>query len=128
MSHITKVRTQLKDGEVLRRALKKMCYRVDEKDFISHFRDVGRLESLELVARKGRHRIGFRRSDLGDGSYEILADWGSLKDRREEIINPILQMYSQEKILDLARRKGYAVIKNKANRNGQIEIIIRKVA
>jgi len=128
MSHITKVKTQLKDGQVLRKALKKLCYRVEEGGFRYHSGRLERVENLELIARKGSEQIGFKRSGSDDGCYEMLADWGSLKGRREELVNQILQVYSQEKILHLARLKGYAIIKNKTNRAGQIEIVLRKVA
>ena len=48
MSHITKVKTHLKDGLILRRALKKMGYQIEEYDL----RQSREAKDLEFLARK----------------------------------------------------------------------------
>jgi hypothetical protein len=125
MSHITKVKTRLKDGLILKKALEKLGYRVSGGDLESGPTGRGVAKNLELIAKKNRLWIGFRRS-AGDGAYEMLADWDAHRGSRDRIISDIHQIYSREKILDVARVKGYAVTRNQVNEKGQIEIVLRK--
>ena len=123
MSHITKVKTHLKDGLILRKALKKLGYQVEEYDL----RQSSGGKDLEFVAKKGKVSIGFKGSRENKALYEMLADWEAMGTRREDLVNTIYQAYSQEKIMDLARVKGYSLMKNRMNEKGQIEIVLRKV-
>jgi hypothetical protein len=123
MSHITKVKTHLKDGVILRKALKKLGYQVQECDL----RQSRKAMDLEFVARKGKVSIGFKGSGENKPVYEMLADWEAMGTRREDLVNTIYQVYSQEKIMDLARAKGYSLMKNRMNEKGQIEMVLRKV-
>ena len=123
MSHITKVKTHLKDGLTLRKALKKLGYQLEEYDL----RQSREAKDLEFMARKGKVSIGFKSSSENKALYEMLADWEAMGTRREDLVNTIYQSYSQEKIMDLARVKGYSLMKNKMNEKGQIEIVLRKV-
>jgi hypothetical protein len=123
MSHITKVKTHLKDGLILRKALKKLGYEIEERDL----RKPVEAKVKEFMARKGREWIGFGRSRRSEGLYEMEADWEAMKTKGQEVINEIYQTYSQEKIMDLARAKGYSLMKNKVNEKGQIEIVLRRV-
>ena len=123
MSHITKVKTHLKDGVILRRALKKLGYQIEEYDL----RQSREAKGLEFIARKGEWSIGFKGSREDESVYEMLADWDAMNSKREEVISAIFQVYSQEKIMDLARVKGYSLMKNRMNEKGQIEMVLRKV-
>ena len=123
MSHITKVKTHLKDGLILRRALKKMGYQIEEYDL----RQSREAKDMEFMARKGEVSIGFKGSRENKVVYEMLADWEAMNAKREDVVNAIYQVYSQEKIMDLARVKGYSLMKNRTNEKGQIEIVLRKL-
>ena len=123
MSHITKVRTHLKDGLILRKALKRLGYQLREYD-LSQSREG---KDIEFLARKGKLSIGFKGSREDKSVYEMLADWEVIKAKREDVISAIYQVYSQEKIMELARVKGYSLMKNSVNTKGQIEMVLRKV-
>jgi len=123
MSHITKVKTHLKDGLILRKALKKLGYQLEEYDL----RQSWEAKNLEFMARKGKVSIGFKGFREDKSVYEMHADWEAMNAKREDVINAIYQTYSQEKIMDLAQVKGYSLMKNRMNEKGQIEIVLRKV-
>ena len=123
MSHITKVKTHLKDGAILRKALKKLGYQIQEYDL----RQPMGAKELEFMARKGKVSIGFKGSREDKSVYEMLADWEAMKAKREDVIDSIYQIYSQEKIVDLARVKGYSLVRNSLNEKGQIEMVLRKL-
>jgi len=116
------VKTHLKDGAILRKALKKLGYQIQEYDL----RQPMGAKELEFMARKGKVSIGFKGSREDKSVYEMLADWEAMNAKREDVINTIYQVYSQEKIMDLARVKGYSLMKNCMNAKGQIEIVLRK--
>jgi hypothetical protein len=123
MSHITKVKTHLKDGLVLRKALKRLGFQLREYD-LSQSREG---KDIEFLARKGKLSIRFRGSREDKSVYEMLADWEVINAKRDDMINAICQVYSQEKIMELARVKGYSLMKNSMNAKGQIEMVLRKV-
>jgi len=127
MSHITKVKTRLKDGQILRQVLRNLGYGIHEGGVISNSR-AAKGRAVEFVATKMGHRIGFSRSNSEDGCFEMLADWQVMKKSRNDIADEISQAYSCEKVIQTARCKGYSIIKNTINHNGQIEIVLRKVA
>jgi len=123
MSHITKVKTHLKDGVILRKVLKKLGFQLREYD-LSQSREG---KDIEFLARKGKLSIRFRGSREDKSVYEMLADWEVINAKRDDMINAICQVYSQEKIMELARVKGYSLMKNSMNAKGQIEMVLRKV-
>ena len=123
MSHITRVKTQLKDGLILRKALRKLGYQIKERAS----KESGKAKGLEFTARRGNTRIGFKRSSENKAVYEMLADWEAMTEHQEEVPTAIYQIYSQEKIMDFARVKGYSLMKNRMNEKGQIEIVLRRV-
>ena len=123
MSHITKVKTHLKDGLILRKALTKLGYQIEEYDL----RQSREGKNLEFMARKGKVSIGFKGSRENKAPYEMMADWETMEAKGEHVINAIYQTYSQKKILHLASVKGYSLIRNNMNAKGQIEIVLRKV-
>jgi hypothetical protein len=128
MSHITRVKTRMKDGEVLQEVLQKAGYRVEKGGMIVADSRRATGMPVEIVAEKKGVRIGFNRRKSLKGAYEIVADWDVQGSAREMITEEILQNYSREKVMKLAGRKGYSVIQNRRNQRGQIEIVLRKVA
>ena len=128
MSHITKVKTQLKDGPVLKQALRKLGYQVQEGGAVSGTHGRRLRYELEFIASKKGARIEFTRAHATDDCYEIVADWNNQRTSKKRIIGDIFQEYSCRKLMKTARRKGYAVLKNTVTRDGQIEMILRKVA
>jgi hypothetical protein len=127
MSHITKVKTEIKDGRILKQALERIGYRVQDGGLISSGYASGPREKVDILAHRNGQSIGFRRPRSDDGSYELLSDWGLRGVNKAKIIPEIFRSYSREKVLQLARSKGYAVVTNETNRHGQIEIVLRKV-
>jgi len=128
MSHITKIKTELKDAHVLRNALMKLGYHLKEGGVVTGGYGRERRKNVEILATKGGMGIGFRRSGSDHNPYEIFADWDGNRKKQKRIVNDIYQTYSQEKVVKAARSRGYSIIKNHTNQHGQIEIVLRKVA
>lgn len=127
MSHITTIKTELRDGQILKKTLLKLGYHVVEGGMISG--GYGRDRSdVEILATTRAQTIGFRRSSADAGLYEILADWNDNRNRQRELVSDIFQIYSQEKVVKAARLRGYSIIRNQRNQKGQVEMVLRKVA
>lgn len=128
MSHITKIKTELRDGDVLRKTLRKLGYQVRDGGIIRGAYGRQSEISVEISSLMGTQAIGFSRSEYKENLYAIYADWHVGERKKERIINDIYQTYAQEKILKAARLRGYSIVKNRSNQNGQIEMVLRKVA
>ena len=128
MSHITTVKTELRDGEVLRKALVKMGYQIREGK--TSFARPAPLPAngIEFMAFKDGKELGFTRPGSGGESYDISADWGLIREKRRNIVDGIAQVYAREKIIKMARCRGYSIITQRINQKGQIEMVLRKVA
>ena len=128
MSHITRIKTQLRDGQVLREVLTKMGYQVKHGKEVGNKYHSRRWSGLEMVAAMKSVKLRFQLSNAGEGCYDILVDWGVPKQEQEAILNQIYQAYAEKKVIKSARLRGFAVTRNVTNKNGQIEIVLRKVA
>jgi hypothetical protein len=122
MSHITKVKTQLKDDLVLKSVLKNLGYVIEEGGFLINGRESVK---VEFTASRKDLSIGFNRTDQGS-DYEVFADWH--RGTKQNLLGEIFQSYSREKIIKMARLRGYSVIQNRVDQNGRIEMVLRKVA
>jgi Protein of unknown function (DUF1257) len=124
MSHFTRVKTEIRDPWALIRALKTIGYTVPNGDAITA--GSGRSTvPVQVLAVKGDLRIRFTKSGSLHATYEMGADWGREKQR---IVGEILQAYAQEKVLSMAREKGYMVLRNRTVTDGRVEILLRKVS
>ena len=124
MSHFTRVKTEIRDPWALIRALKTLGYTVANEDAYT----VGSGRStmpVQVLAVKGDLRIRFAKSGPVDATYEMGADWGRDKQR---IVGEILQAYAREKVLSMAREKGYMVLRNRTVTDGRVEILLRKAS
>jgi hypothetical protein len=74
MSHITKVKTKLKDGHALRKALQRIGYRVQEGGIISTPYERGNGRAVEITAVKESCKLGFLHDALPiwHGQVEII--------------------------------------------------------
>jgi len=127
VSHITQIKTELKDGQVLRKALLKLGYHVKEGAFVSGGYARGE-QDVEILATTGDQSIGFKRSGAYSEPYEIIADWNGNRKKQDQLVTDIFQTYSQEKVVKAARLRGYSIIRNHTNQKGQIEMVLRKAA
>jgi hypothetical protein len=126
MSHITKVKTQLKDCAVLKAVLNKEGYTVDETAG-KYNQNNNPFSDAEFTASKKGEILAFKKSNK-DNAYSISADWYEIKRGQQAVINQITQAYSQEKIIRMAKSRGYSIITNRIDNRGQIEMVLRKVA
>jgi hypothetical protein len=126
MSHITRVKTEIKDAEALAAALRRIGYRLlpASKGLVGA--DLLRPRAPSFKALRDRRQLAFHPGRDGEGPYQIEADWEAFGKTRDEILSEILRAYAVEKVTRAGRIRGYSVIRQESNANGEIEIVLRR--
>ncbi len=126
MSHFVRIQTQLREKEMLTRALRDLHYQYQEGENLVVRGYSGNRETAEVVVNTGsEYDIGFQRKQE---VYEVVADWwGVQKDtpiRQENFLQQLNQEYSRNIILDQAEKDYLLVEEERVLDSGQREIIL----
>lgn len=125
MSHFTKVRTRLSDGEVLRKALAEMGYDVEPAGKgVRGYR--GRRTDAEFKVRPGRggYEIGFAPSDDG---YVLVADWFGIRGTTEQsFLRELKQRYALVATISSLESHGFEVERRRTEKTGDIRVVLRR--
>lgn len=134
MSHFTRLRTAIKDREVLERCLEQMGYDVLEGGRIRGFSGRRRVD-LRVPVRRG-YEIGFKQAQ--DGTYEVIADWWGvegtdrgdfsrrLERQLEDIQREVRQQYALETVLEKSREQGFDVVEQQQQADGSVRVVVRR--
>lgn len=145
MSHFTRVKTKIKDEDMLLACLKEMGYSVEVGGSIRGYQGV-RQVSVRVNVEHG-YDIGFVRG--ADGCYEVLADWwgvsgtnqasfiGELQQRfealqervrrqLEEFQQRVRREYALKTSLASLQRQGFQVVDQREESDGTIKILARR--
>jgi hypothetical protein len=121
MSHLTTIRTEIKDQGVLLEALAGMNCMV-RKDCL-----VGEQYRKTKVDFAVEAYWGFRRKAC-DGSFEAVGIAAHLRSRgTQRLIKRIHQEYARLKTLKEARKQGFALVQEQVLQNGAIKLVLRKI-
>src|SRR5690606_7714101 len=103
MSHFTRVRTQLRDLDTVRRALEDLGFEVVENAPVRGYN--GQQERADLVVQTGsEYNLGFRREGQ---NVVMVADFWGLRIDREGFLNRVTQRYAYLTVLDQAQKQGW---------------------
>ncbi len=121
MSHFTRVKTQLKNVETLKAALKDIGYTVE----IGNVRGYnGQLANADLVVRTGQdYDIGFRRE--GDEMVMVADFWG-LRIDRAAFLNEISQRYAYRTVMEQAEQQGWSSVSEEVQPDGSIRLVMQR--
>lgn len=121
MSHFTKIRTQLRDINVLRRALQGLGYVVETGRVHGYG---GALAEADLVVKhEGGFDIGFRREQQ---QIVLVADfWGS-KINRDEFLGKVRQRYAYVTIMDQTSSQGWRPVDEVIQPDGSIRLVMQR--
>ena len=125
MSHITRVKTQITDRDVLLETLKELGYQYEEDCRMC----VGRQRPLlmDVVIREGRgYRIGLKRIK-GQGVFKVYYI-GISPEQQRQFHNRLLQHYARRKILKEARARNYVLVHERACEGNRVRLVLRRVA
>ena len=128
MSHFTKLKTEFKDIDSIKKALADLGYRYEhvpnQQLTIAGFADSE--EVVELAIRTGtRYDVGFRKATT---AYEVVADWWGVERhtelREETFVGSIMQRYAYHKtVSELETHDFY--IDNEVEEEGTIILTVK---
>jgi 3-deoxy-D-arabino-heptulosonate 7-phosphate (DAHP) synthase len=134
MSHFTRMRTALRDPQMLARALAELGFaRVEVHGTAQPLHDywghVGR-DSAEVVIRRKDAQaasadVGFARQP--DGSFAVVLDSMDTHRYGTEWLARLTQAYGHAAALEYAETHGYEVLTDEAEQNGTRRLTLRRV-
>jgi hypothetical protein len=133
MSHITKIETQIRDLEYLKKALDSlgMDYELAPAGETLTLGGFGKNETIDgcvmAIKTGSAYRIGIRRTHEG---YEAAADWWAVETfsglRREDLLNRIMRRYAYEAVMDKARDMGFVLASEEEDAQANLKICVRR--
>lgn len=126
MSHFVRIQTQIKEKEMLTRALRDLHHEYQEGENLVVRGYAGNRETAEVVVNTGsEYDIGFQRKQE---VYECVADWwGVEKDtsiRQQNFVRQLNQEYARNVVLDQAEEEYLLVEEERVLESGEREIIL----
>lgn len=123
MSHFTKITTELRDGELLKLALKDLGLEYAEGG-LSLYSIGGEKVRMDLVVTtEGKSRVGFRKN--GE-TYELVGDFYGLKTTARELLGQVLQRYAYHAIVAKSAEQGYQLVTEEKLRDGSIRLVVER--
>ncbi len=125
MSHITTIKTEIYDLDILIQTLRDLKIKFIENGDIQGRQ---KLKADVLVFADSRCSFGFKRM-LEKKAYEIKVpeEFARLQEIRETV-RTILAGYAYRKVLHETRRRGFALVQEERINPGTIKLVLRKVA
>lgn len=133
MSHFTRIRTQLRDAEVLVEALRAVGHGKvevhDEPRTLYGYRGDARQEKAEVVIR--RAHIGSASNDIGfarreDGSFEAIISEYDQRKYNAGWLTKLTHSYSHAATLRYAETHGYEVATDELQQDGTRRLTLRR--
>ena len=123
MSHITSVETEIHDRRVLVRALERLGCKWEEDQLVRYHNDRRR---MDIVLRNTNTQgVGFGRPRPGEPFR--MYNWGSGRDRNRKFEQKVFQEYARLKVLEEARKRNYALVRETVCAGDRIRLVLRKV-
>ena len=123
MSHFTTIKTEIRDLNMLKKALNSLSYKeIKENDIVRGY--MGNKQNADLVIKNTNgYDIGFVNEA---GVYNIVADFWGVKLNQDEFTNKVVQRYSYEIIKDQSAIQGFSISEESVQKDGTIKIVVQK--
>ena len=127
MSHFSTIKTQLKEPDLLIKALKNLGYNINQEEkFVKGYR--GKFTAVDISMNlPGETKVGFK-WDNNSNAYELVTDLDLWKFEIpvERFISKVTQMYAYETIISKTKEDGYQIVEQKNQNDGSIELVLTK--
>lgn len=127
MSHFTRVKTVIRDRDLLEDTLRQLHYNFQSGESVPIRGFAGTIVSGEVVIDTGcQYDIGFQRHS--DGSYAVCADWlgvrGNTPIREQSFVQQINQTYAHLAVKRQVLQEGLIIEEERVLENGEIELVV----
>ena len=127
MSHFSTIKTQLKEGKFLIKALDQLGYEINQDTkFVKGYR--GRFTAVDIsMDLPSDTKVGFK-WDNDSNSYELVTDLDLWKFDLpvERFLSKVTQMYAYHTIVSKTEEDGYQIVEKKNKNDGSIELVLTK--
>ena len=127
MSHFSTIKTQVKDADLLIKALNKLGYNINQEEkFIKGYR--GKFTAVDISMNlPSDTKVGFK-WDNNSNAYELVTDLDLWKFEIpvERFISKVTQMYAYQTIISKTKEDGYQIVEQKNKNDGSIELVLTK--
>lgn len=120
MSRFVSIKTELRDGEILKESLQELkCTVIPQTEMTVY----AKTQPIRFLAIAPFGRVGFRINDLGQ--YELVGDEDVLK-KQGNFVEKLTQRYAYNKVIKEAQKAGFSLIKEEVMEDNSIKVVIRK--
>ena len=127
MSHVSTLKTQLKEAEPLIKALNNLGYPINQEEkFVKGSR--GKFTAVDISMNlPGDTKVGFK-WDNNSNAYELVTDLDLWKFEIpvERFISKVTQMYAYHTIISKTNEDGYQIVEQTNKNDGSIELVLTK--
>jgi hypothetical protein len=126
MSHFTRIKTKLRDAEVLKKVLRDMGHEPadDPKGGQVVIRGwAGQTRKAELKVARGEFDIGFVRQDDG---FDIIGDFSGMRINQTNFAHEVGRRYARETILTAAAAQGFNVVEEVNQADGSVKLVVER--
>jgi hypothetical protein len=127
MSHFTRMRTTLTDGDVLERSLRDLGHQVERGQVsVRGYRGQRTPVELRVPTKSSGYDVGFRRN--GGTAYEMVADWWGIKETTPELfLATVARQYAVVGARTVLERQGFALVEETRERSGEVRLLLRRL-
>jgi hypothetical protein len=129
MSHFSRIKTTLRDRELLTATLEELGYEVNEGGSVKGRQGIRQVD-LSVRTRNG-NGIGFVRDT--DGSYTLVADWYGIGRKDQKILervkttlSRVQSRYAEKIVLEKTEEQGFSLVERNVEPDGTIRIVVRR--
>jgi hypothetical protein len=127
MSHFTRIKTQMKDKELVLKTLRDLGFTCEEADNLTVRGFAGQRMPVDIkIPLQFSYDIGLRMRDSG---YELVADWYGVKGvNQEDLTQKLNQRYAYNATRARLEEQGFDLVEEQVEETGQIRLVLRRMA
>jgi hypothetical protein len=122
MSHFSRIKVQIKNGEILHQTLQELGYKVECHTQIRGYRG-DKTQADYVIRQSNGYDLGFSRSK-GDDSYELIADFWGARIEQQNFLNPIMQKYAYKTLMASVQEQGLDVEVQETLEDGTMRVVV----
>lgn len=127
MSHFTRIRTTLVDGNLIEAALRELGYSFERGSVkIKGYTSQTTAAEFRISTQNPSYDVGLVKNG---GHYEVVADWYGVKGfSRKTFVDSVTRVYTVMSTKKTLVAQGFNIVKESAEKNGETRILLRRVA
>jgi hypothetical protein len=126
VSHFTRLRTKIVDGDILEGALKELQYDFERgRVTIGGYRGQSTEAEFRIATKARGYDIGMRHN--GRDSYEIVADWWGVRGFTQEgFVKAVQHQYAVSSAKLALQDQGFTLAEESREKDGAIRLVLQR--